>query len=567
MLNNCHRDRPKCMTPSRRQYKKGVANVRCVRSNHDGCFKKPMTQDADIRRVAQAAAAALARRDFAAALALGRQWVAMRPLDAGANQIVGLAAMETGDLAAARTHLQRASSAAPKDPNIHNVLGIALKRSGELDRARAAFKRAGDFGSGDAWRNLGNLEGDANDVDAAIAAYRAAVRTNDGDAAAHGSLAQMLERRHALTEARAHAERAMALNPGNDLARLALAQVALRQKVFAEAEGIALPLASGASASKTNRALAWGMVGEARDRLDRAHEAFAAFQSANGLLAELHGRLLRDSHLPYHPDGVRRMLALLDEPMPVTTAPSQTPAPIFLVGFPRSGTTLLDQILSSHSRLYCMEEKEIFAESVADVLLGDAELEDLNIEARRAHYWTRVHEPIGERLLVDKLPLNIIFLPLIARVFPDAKIVFALRDPRDVILSCFQQRFGMNAAMAQFLDLNNAAAYYDQVMSLMEACRARLPLQVHQVRYEDVVANLEQQARALTAFLDLPFEPSMLGYRETAIARDINTPSARQVIEPLYNRSIGRWRRYVADMAPVLPTLNQWALWYGYDEA
>ena len=139
-----------------------------------------------------------------------------------------------------------------------------------------------------------------------------------------------------------------------------------------------------------------------------------------------------------------------------------------------------------------------------------------------------------------------------------------VRDPRDVILSCFQQRFGMNAAMAQFLDLGNAAAYYDQVMSLMEACRTRLPLKVHQVRYEDVVANLEQEARALTAFLDLPFEPSMLEYRETAIARDINTPSARQVIEPLYNRSIERWRRYAAELSPALNTLNQWAARYGY---
>ena len=259
------------------------------------------------------------------------------------------------------------------------------------------------------------------------------------------------------------------------------------------------------------------------------------------------------------------MLAVLDAPTPAASSPFRTPAPIFLVGFPRSGTTLLDQILSSHSGLCCMEEKEIFAESVADVLMGGASPDALDVEARRADYWARVLEPLGERLLVDKLPLNIIFLPLIARVFPDAKIIFALRDPRDVILSCFQQRFGMNAAMAQFLDLGNAAAYYDLVMTLMDTCRARLPLKVHQVRYEDVVANLENEARALAAFLDLPFEPAMLSFRETAIARDINTPSSRQVIEPLYNRSIGRWRRYAAELSPALATLNQWAARYGYD--
>src|SRR5262249_17728625 len=269
----------------------------------------------------------------------------------------------------------------------------------------------------------------------------------------------------------------------------------------------------------------------------------------------------------YHPKGVRRMLALLDEPIPSAPSSFQTPAPIFLVGFPRSGTTLLDQILSSHSRLYCMEEKEIFAESAAHALVDGALLNDLDVEARGADYWKRTPADLGERVLVDKLPLNIIFLPLIGRVFPDAKIVFALRDPRDVVLSCFQQRFGMNAAMAQFLDLGNAAAYYDLVMSLMDACRARLPLRVHQVRYEDVVAHLEQEARALTEFLELPFESSMLSFRETALRRDINTPSARQVIEPLYNRSIGRWRRYEADLAPALPSLNAWVARYGYDPA
>ncbi|MBS0384967.1 MAG: sulfotransferase [Proteobacteria bacterium] len=523
-----------------------------------------MASDMDIRRIAQAAAAALARRDFAAALTLGRQWIGLRPFDVGANQIVGLAALETGELATATAHLQRASASAPNNADLCNVLGVALKRCGEVDRARAAFKRAGELGAGEAWRNLGNLESEAGAVDAAIAAYRAALRANESDAAAHASLAQMLERRHALEEARAHAVRALSLDAGSDLARLALAQLALREKNFAEAEATALPLAVG-GASKTNRALAWGIVGEARDRLDRPHAAFSAFRNANALLSELHGRLLSDSHLPHHPDGVRRMLAMLDAPTPLPPSRFQTPAPIFLVGFPRSGTTLLDQILSSHSRLYCMEEREVFAESVADLAAADAPPADLDIEKRRSTYWARVTEPLGGRLLVDKLPLNIVFLPLIARVFPDAKIILALRDPRDAVLSCFQQRFGMNAAMAQFLDLPNAASYYDLMMSLMEACRARLTLAVHQVRYEDVVADLEREARALASFLELPFEPGMLGFRETAIKRDINTPSARQVIEPLYNRSIGRWRRYEADLAPVLPNLTEWALRYGYE--
>jgi hypothetical protein len=122
----------------------------------------------------------------------------------------------------------------------------------------------------------------------------------------------------------------------------------------------------------------------------------------------------------------------------------------------------------------------------------------------------------------------------------------------------------MNAAMAQFLQLDTAAAYYDQVMTLMQLCRDRLALDLHQVRYEDVVADLDGSARQLSSFLGVAYEERMLDFRATALKRDIATPSARQVIEPLYNRSVERWRRYEAQLAPVLPRLSAWAERYGY---
>jgi hypothetical protein len=276
--------------------------------------------------------------------------------------------------------------------------------------------------------------------------------------------------------------------------------------------------------------------------------------------------------LPYHPDGVDRATAFVDRAdvsswrMPEDAS---NPAPVFLVGFPRSGTTLLEQVLSAHSRLACIEEREHLALS-AQAVAADPdrlpELSDGEIEAIRADYWRRVNAEtkVAGRLVVDKLPLNIIFLPLIRRVFPDAKIIFALRDPRDVVLSCYQQRFGMNAAMVQFLDLRTAASYYDRVMRLGFLCREKLGLDIHEVRYEDVVADLETVARGVAQFLGLAFEPSMLSFREAAAKRNINTPSGRQVVEPIYNRSVARWKRYEAQLAPVLPTLNAWAERLGY---
>jgi hypothetical protein len=324
-------------------------------------------------------------------------------------------------------------------------------------------------------------------------------------------------------------------------------------------------------------------VGEARDRQDDASGAFAAFTAANRILRDQHGHLLGATHLLYHPAGLARMTELVAgadiATWPPPPAASATPAPVFLVGFPRSGTTLLDQILSSHSRIVCIEEREHFAEALAEVI-RDADklarfgmLSAEEIETARGEYWRRVRSEnklSPDVLLVDKLPLNIVVLPLIRRVFPDAKVIFALRDPRDVILSCYQQRFGMNAAMAQFLELGSAAAYYDAIMRLFDVCRQRLALDLHEVRYEDVVADLESAARGLAGFLGLDYEAGMLDFNATALKRDINTPSARQVIQPLviqplYTRSIGRWRRYGEQLGPILPILEPWVKRFGYE--
>lgn len=521
---------------------------------------------------------ALSRGDKGAAGGLARQLLLRRAMDPNAHQVLGVIALEAGDLATARRHLETANKAAPNQAQIVNTLGVTLRRLGETEAARRAFARAGELGLIDGWRNLGGLEAKARNSKATIAAYERALAISRRDAAAHAALAQEYERLHDLTRAKEHAQEALAGDPDNEIARLALAQALLRQKDFSGAEAAALPATAGAGGSKANQSIAWGVVGEARDRLGDAPGAFVAFTAANAILREQHAHLLDATHLLYHPAGLARMTQLVGETdiaqWPAPAAAFATAAPVFLVGFPRSGTTLLDQILSSHSRIVCIEEREHFAEALggvirdADKLARYGMLSAAEIDAARAEYWRRVRAENTlppDALLVDKLPLNIVVLPLIKRVFPDAKIIFALRDPRDVILSCYQQRFGMNAAMAQFLELGSAAAYYDAIMTLFDVCRRRLALDLYQVRYEDVVADLESAARGLSAFLGLDYEAAMLDFNATALKRDINTPSARQVIQPLYSRSIGRWRRYGEELGPALPILAPWVKSFGYE--
>ncbi|MGZ8997692.1 MAG: sulfotransferase family protein, partial [Allosphingosinicella sp.] len=253
-----------------------------------------------------------------------------------------------------------------------------------------------------------------------------------------------------------------------------------------------------------------------------------------------------------------------------TNAPAGRRPPIFLVGFPRSGTTLLDTMLMGHPVLHVLEEEPILQR--VGYSLGDFErlpsLDDAEVERLRALYFEeldRFDPAASAKIVVDKLPLNILGAPLIHRLFPDARFIFAQRHPCDVVLSCFMQNFELNAAMANFLDLGDSARLYDQVLAFWERCRALFPLNVHVLRYEALVEDVEAELRPLIDFLDLPWDERLLDHQATAASRGaISTPSYAQVAEPIYKRASGRWERYRAQMEEVLPILMPWAERLGY---
>ena len=250
-------------------------------------------------------------------------------------------------------------------------------------------------------------------------------------------------------------------------------------------------------------------------------------------------------------------------------------APVFLVGFPRSGTTLLNLILDGHSKLEVLEEEPFMAAVMADiernfggVFEGLKTLDQKTLTGIRDKYMNEARElktKKGKILFIDKLPLHIVQVPLIRKIFPDAKIILALRHPCDCTLSCFMQNFGLNNAMMNFLSLDDATYYYDQVFSLWLHYEKKLDLDIIKVRYEDVVIDLEKEARAVISFLGLPWEDSVLNYRELAMAKKrINTPSYSQVVQPIYKDSSGRWKHYQKYLDPYLDRLAPYCEAFGY---
>ncbi len=248
------------------------------------------------------------------------------------------------------------------------------------------------------------------------------------------------------------------------------------------------------------------------------------------------------------------------------------PSPAYLCGFLRSGTTLLDTVLMGHPGAQVREEEPMLAR-LEDAAGSVANLPDMgapDISRMREAYFAELANrgPVDPaRLLVDKYPLANLRATFIHRAFPDARFIFALRHPCDVVLSCWMQNFRPTTAMASFLTLESAANMYAATMEHWMRCREALPLKVHTVRYEDLIEDLEGELRPLLDFLELDWDDRLLDYQRTAHERGyIRTPSYSQVTEGLYRRSSGRWEHYRQHMGKAIEILAPWAIRFGYGD-
>lgn len=503
----------------------------------------------------------------AEAAAAYEEVVAAFPADFESWNNLGNLRAAAGDTAGAVAALQRAIALRPDRVeiviNLSNVLGDAER----VETRQAVMREAARAGAdnADVQVELGLAEAAAQDFEAAERAYREAIRLRPASIAAYVELGLLLETGNRIEALAALVDEAEAGGLAGAEIGFLRAWALRRQGRFAEA----LPLAEAtpASISPVRRAQ---LLGEIHDRLGDPERAFAAFTEMNR--AALAAR--RGAEEPGYRNEVAAGAALLTpervaawtrveiEPGP--------PAPIFVVGFPRSGTTLLDTLLMNLPGLHILEEMPVL-EEVERALGGAerlAELTSADANALRALYFEalgRISPPRRDQRIVDKFPLHMARIPLIARIFPDAKLVFVERHPCDAVLSCFMANFQLNRAMLSFTDMDEAARLYGIVLESWTRATALLPIDVHTIRYERMIEDLEGEMRPLIDYLGLPWDPRVLDNRAGAEQRDyIRTASYAQVAEPIYARAAGRWERYRAQMAPVLPILAPWAERLGY---
>jgi Flp pilus assembly protein TadD len=544
-----------------------------------------------------------------------RRILEISPNHSDALHLLGLISHELGDNVKAVSLIKRAIEKDPGNPIYFNNLGTASKEQGDLDDAISCYRKAielkADFA--EAYNNLGIVleeQGRLNEaieasgtaltlkpdyapahtclakvlyeqgqIELAIHHYREVVRLNPESVEAYNNLATTLEKLNRLGDAREAVAAALQLEPKSYEANLNQATLEYRSGNYEAARRILAKLLREDPSHKFFAETS-SLLGLVYDKLGDFNAAFGAFLEANRCVLNSH-----DADFFSH-ESVRQLafitrlrkwftsekIAVWATDLPV----DGLSVPVFLGGFPRSGTTLLEQILNAHSKVTTIEERPTLTKITNDFVNEENSLDSLTslsrkvIAAYRSDYWARVYpvEDSTEKrgMIVDKLPLNIIWLGLIYRFFPEAKVIVALRDPRDVTISSFMQNFRLNRSMYHFLTLEGTAKFYAVVMDLYLHYRRILPLDFIEVRYEDLVFNTESEMRRLIDFLGLAWEDKVLRYYLTAKQRKITTPSYKQVIKPIYQESIARWINYRRWLEPVLPHLNRFVKALGYNE-
>ncbi len=508
-----------------------------------------------------------------------RKAIALKPDYATAHNNLGNTLTELGRLDEAEASCRKAIALKPDYAEAHSNLGITLRELGRLDDAEASYRKAialkPDYA--EAHSNLGITLRELGRLDDAEASYRKAIALKPDCAEAHLNLCEILEKTNAIDTLLIASEDAM--NKTHTMKADFLyytALVAYRKERYAEADTVVTQITED-EVSKRRKAPYYKLVGDLRHRNQDYDAAFFAYKNSNqAVKAELeYQRLERvaDCYFEVQRNTARKLTELsMGSPYPKRLS-SNVRRPTFLVGFPRSGTTLLDTILRTHSKMNVVEEQPVLAEM--DSALGDLQdvsdievIDENDLSVARNAYLEELAKHAdwtGGSLVIDKLPLNLLRAPLIHRAFPEAKFILALRHPFDCIMSCWMQTFKLNTAMANMVDLDRIVDFYCVSMDIFHLSQKRYELDVHRIRYEDLIEDFEAETTSVLRFLGLEWEPSLDNYQATAVARrTIYTPSYSQVIKPIYKTGAYRWKYYEKYLDKYKSQLAPWFEKFGY---
>lgn len=479
--------------------------------------------------------------------------------------------LESGDHYGAVTLYLRAIELAPDNPDILSAAADSMRYTGQLKEAVALFDQAiaCEQTTVSAWygRALA-LEAEGR-LDEAQLSYTRVTELAPTLASGFAGLAILQVQRGDIAQARKNARQAQALGPNEYGTIMACARCEIADGKHQIAVKYLRALLEPSALSAENDVLARQLLGDSLDKLGLIDEAFNSYALANERFAHLH---IARNATPIALHAINAISSGVDKlsdgelRSSVATIPNAAAGHVFLLGYPRSGTTLVEQILATIPSVVSLEEAATFA--TAEKYLSDegvamlAALSEDEITQLRRDYWdvvTTAGINVCNQTFVDMDPLKGAALPLIARLFPDAKVIVMHRDPRDIVWSCYRHNFIYSPATYEFTSLSRAANHFSAMMHLIRRCIETMPLTVHILSYEEIVRDFDNTTRKLCAFLDLPWSSDLREFDATARARTVRTASGSQVRQALFDGT-GQWYRYERYMAPIIPLLEPWIM-------
>jgi tetratricopeptide (TPR) repeat protein len=494
------------------------------------------------------------------------------------------------------TLLNEALRRDPSNPDILIRLAIACGQQRYYDKAEDLLSRAIELAPRKAsmHRRVAQAYATIDRPERAVECYRRSLELNRDTTVTVPTLlelAGLYERRHQLPDAVAVVEEALGREPENADALLQRAVLDRRRGEKAAAESTLRTLAADTSRKWTTRSQAGYELAQLLDDAEQYDAAFAALVAAKALILPHAAMVRQQSQFTLHKN--QQLIDSLDKShyerwgeLTQKDSPYRIAA---LTSHPRSGTTLVEQVLDAHHAVISADEFDVFTQWIHQPIVRKFRFDTplLTVfdnvpqavrQQARATYWQQTEaifaEPIGERMLLDKNPGMMILLPEINWAFPELKLLIALRDPRDVVLSCFMQKVPMTPISSNWLTIGGAAEYYARVMKTWLTIRSLIPSTPPwggaaggpwlEFRYEDVVADLEREARRIIEFLALPWDDKVLQFYEHARQKMVRSPTYKDVTKPVYHKSVGRWQHYARHLEPVLAKLEPFVKEFGY---
>ncbi|CDX32112.1 Sulfotransferase [Mesorhizobium sp. ORS 3359] len=494
-------------------------------------------------------------------LELIEQSVTLQPRNADFLNNMGTVMRDLGRVAAAVDFFRGAVDIKPDQLAARDNLGSSLKQLGQFDAAEEIFR--GTIGRNPfhvrARIGLAETLQEAGRLDEAIKLFRESLSIRPKDAELLYGLGVAMMEKGKLDEAADLARQAVAVVPGMAKAWLLLTQVKRQTERDKELAGMEAEHAKAPQGSLARMQLSFGL-GKVNDDLKDYGRAFDYFAEGNAI---------RRQGIDYDPVRTRgefeAMKAAFDtaffEKHRMSDISDDTP--IFVVGMPRSGTTLVEQIIASHPQVYGAGELNILKTAVGKQFpmsmpggfpAGIADMPDKAFAEAGQAYLDMLHSRYpGYRHVTDKMPGNFMLVGFLHMMLPKAKIVHCARDAAATCLSIFKVHFRGDSHRYGY-DLGELADFHNLYTDIMAHWHKVLPGVVHDVRYEDFVADQEGQTRALMAYLGLPWDDKVLSFHETD--RPVRTASAAQVRQPMYQGSVDLWKRYGDRLKPLLDKLG-----------